>query len=137
MSPVGLIFGSFMCLMAIPMTRETYRVHVIRSRGVRTSGWVDHVRTDTDGDGDLQHFPVVRFELPDGTEVEAESATGMPRSCTLDPGDPVELAYHPGRPESIVIFGFDTIANVWVYGLCTLTFGGFGSWLLCLGLTSH
>ncbi|WP_157882200.1 DUF3592 domain-containing protein [Streptomyces rubellomurinus] len=130
MSPLLLVFGSATGTLAGCLARETHRVHVIRNRGVRTTGWVDRIRTDTDGDGDLQHFPVVRFELPDGTEIEAGSATGMPHSCSLAPGDPVETAYHPRQPENIVIIGFDWPANPWVFGLCTLLLGGFSATML-------
>ncbi|WP_405365235.1 DUF3592 domain-containing protein [Kitasatospora sp. NBC_00039] len=129
---VGAVLGVLTCFAA----RETHQVHRIRSRGVHTVGQVLYVRTDTDGDGDLQHHPVVRFELPDGTPVEAESATGTPHSCPLDRGDPVAVAYHPRRPEKIVILGFDGPASPWLYGCITLFLGGFSALLLLGGVAA-
>ncbi|MEU9048004.1 MULTISPECIES: DUF3592 domain-containing protein [unclassified Kitasatospora] len=130
MNTVALAFGALLGIGAGFCARETYRVHQVRRRGVRTVGRVLYVRTDTDGDGDLQYHPVVRFELPDGTRVEAESATGTPHSCSLEPDDEVELAYLPSWPKAIVILGFDGLANPWVYGFITLLIGGSAALLL-------
>jgi hypothetical protein len=116
----SLLLGIGTCYGA----RETVRVHRIRNHGVRTVGQVDHIRTDSDGDGDLQHHPVVRFTLPDGRTVQAESATSAPHLCPLSPGEEVEVAYHPRRPELIVITGFDGPANPWLYGCLTLFLAG-------------
>ncbi|MFD8316556.1 DUF3592 domain-containing protein [Kitasatospora purpeofusca] len=124
MNVVAVAFGCLLGLGACYGARETARVHRIRNHGVRVVGEVDHIRTDTDGDGALQHHPVVRFTLPGGKTVLAESATSMPGFCPLSPGEQVEIAYHPRRPELIVIPGFDGPANPWLYGCLTLFLAG-------------
>ncbi|MEK2495305.1 DUF3592 domain-containing protein [Kitasatospora purpeofusca] len=130
MNVAAVAFGCLLGLGACYGARETVRVYRIRHHGVRVVGEVDHIWTDTDGDGALQHHPVVRFTLPDGKTVLAESATSMPGSCPLSPGEQVEVAHHPRRPELIVIPGFDGPANPWLYGCLTLFLAGFSALLL-------
>jgi hypothetical protein len=56
------------------------------------------------GDPGPSWFPVVRFQLPDGRTVEAESTWGS-RPARVREGDSIELLYDPADPTTIRLPG--------------------------------
>ncbi|MBC2873951.1 MULTISPECIES: DUF3592 domain-containing protein [Streptomyces] len=111
---------------------QTVKVYRLRAHGPRVTGTVIRIWTTTDGDGDLQHYPVVSFTLkdPPHTTVETRSATGSPHRCALAPGDETEVIYEPEDPENIIVVQHDWVARPFRYGLATLLIGATCAWML-------
>ncbi|MET8454180.1 DUF3592 domain-containing protein [Streptomyces sp. NPDC005209] len=66
----------------------------------RTGSGVVGIRESTDGDGDAQRWPQVRYAVHGGREVEGGArAVGSP----LSEDDRVELLYRPEDPERIIL----------------------------------
>ena len=87
----------------------------IRTAG-QASGEVTDVRARSVGhgsDSNLAFFPVVRFQLPDGRVVEAETDEGVnfkrPRA-----GQPVTVLYDPAEPTHVRIAG--AVGGAMVHG---------------------
>ncbi|MGW2700883.1 DUF3592 domain-containing protein [Streptomyces sp. NPDC001340] len=112
----------------VAMGRDAWRVHRVRRRGIRTTGIVIGIRETTDGDGDAQLRPRVRYALADGREVTGEGGGHAVRS-PLSEGDRVELLYRPEDPERIILIAYDRHMNIWVYGGLSLLLGAMA--LLC------
>ena len=104
---IPLVFvavGALLAVLGVRNLRASNRF--IRTAG-EASGEVTDVRTRAVGhgsDSNLAHFPVVRFQLPDGRVVEAETDTGVnfkrPRA-----GQPVTVLYDPADPTHARIAG--------------------------------
>ncbi|MBZ4318973.1 DUF3592 domain-containing protein [Streptomyces huiliensis] len=122
-----------LCYIPWWLARETVKVHRLRTHGPRVTGEVVSVWITADGDGDLQHYPVVSFTLKDPpySAVEAKSATGSPHQCRLSPRDEVEVVYDPEDPEHIIVVEHDWVATPFWYGFATLAIGA----LCAKGLT--
>ncbi|WP_089099197.1 DUF3592 domain-containing protein [Streptomyces hyaluromycini] len=112
----------------VAVGRDARRVHGVRRRGIRTTGIVIDIRETTDGDGDAQLYPQVRYTLPDGRKVTGEGGGHAIRS-PLSEGDGVELLYRPEDPERIILIAYDRHMNIWVYGGLSLLLGAMA--LLC------
>ncbi|MFD4598702.1 DUF3592 domain-containing protein [Streptomyces sp. NPDC058464] len=106
----------------VAMGRDARRVHRVRRRGIRTTGTVVDIRETTDGDGDAQLYPRVRYALPDGRKATGEGGAHAVRS-PLSEGDGVELLYRPEDPERIILIAYDRHMNIWVYGGISLFLG--------------
>lgn len=129
---IPLVFvavGALLAVLGVRNLRASNRF--IRTAG-EASGEVTDVRTRAVGhgsDSNLAHFPVVRFQLPDGRVVEAETDTGVnfkrPRA-----GQPVTVLYDPADPTHAriagsvsggIVHGFLTVFGV-VFALVGLAF---------------
>ncbi|MFJ4524750.1 DUF3592 domain-containing protein [Streptomyces sp. NPDC088810] len=115
---LGVVFAG----ASVAMGREAWRVHGVRRRGIRTTGIVVGIWESTDGDGDAQLYPQVRYALPGGREVVGEGGAHAMRS-PLSEGDRVELLYRPEDPERIILVAHDRHMNIWVYGALSLVLG--------------
>lgn len=74
----------------------------VLKNGVQTEGIVIENRQSYDSDGDATYTPVVEFTLGNG-----EVYTASPNMSTSPPsyseGDPIQIAYLPETPNSIII----------------------------------
>lgn len=122
--------------------RNRRAVRAFKARALRSSGVVTELRRryhrSSSGDGpDSPVFhPVVRFGLPDGREVEAESRSGS-NPAPAKAGATVEVLYDPEDPTSFRVEGFwadGTLVNVGL-AIFGLVFAGIGlSILVVAGL---
>ncbi|WP_374193086.1 DUF3592 domain-containing protein [Streptomyces sp. AV19] len=129
---MGLVIGGGASLML----RETLRVRWLRRHGVQAWGVITAIRTDTDGDGDLQHYPQVNYQLPDDTPTSGEAMTGSPHSCVYEVGDEVDIIHHPRDPSQTLVHGHDGIANKWAFGFAALITGLTAALCIATGLAS-
>ncbi|MEW2511025.1 DUF3592 domain-containing protein [Streptomyces sp. NPDC046870] len=119
---VWTLFAVVFAGAAVAMGREAWRIHGVRRHGIRTTGVVVGIWETTDGDGDAQLYPQVRYALPGGREVVGEGGAHAIRS-PLSEGDTVELLYRPEDPERIILIAYDRHMNIWVHGGLSLVLG--------------
>lgn len=87
---------------------SAWDIYRLRRHGVRTTAQMSGFRHTKDADTEPRHHVLVIFCLPDGTEVEAESASSSPDgSDNLAPGDALEIVYDPAKPTRICVTGFE------------------------------
>src|SRR4051794_18489947 len=70
----------------------------------RATGTVTGLRRIGGGEARDDLFPIVRFELPDGRTVEAQSRYGS-RPAPAEEGDSVTILYDPADPSRIELPG--------------------------------
>ncbi|MER5906024.1 DUF3592 domain-containing protein [Streptomyces mirabilis] len=118
----GALLGVVFAGATVAMGRDAWRVHGVRRGGIRTTGIVVGIRESTDGDGDAQLYPQVRYALADGRKVMGEGGAHAIRS-PLSEGERVELLYRPEDPGRIILIAYDRHMNIWVYGGISLFLG--------------
>jgi len=127
--PVGFaLLGALALWFSIHQRRA---VQGFKARAARASGVCTSVRSQvmgTVGDPTVLYFPVVRFTLPDGREVEAETAVGTSPPAA-QAGQHVTVLYDPDRPTSIRLEGFRADGT-----LVHAVFGVIGGVFLVFGL---
>ncbi|MET9429681.1 DUF3592 domain-containing protein [Streptomyces sp. NPDC003036] len=86
-------------------------------RGVRVEADVVGVREHEDGDGDVHHYPIVRFTAPDGTEVEGETYARVHEyhapatiGVVYDPRKPRRFREDPGIVGPLVLLAVSVAA---------------------------
>ena len=124
--PAGfIVFGLLFVFLGI---RGGRGAKAFRARAARASGLVTEVRDrwdhDTVGAGSdgmkLRRYPVVRFSLPDGREVETETPGANPAPAKA--GAQVTVLYDPQSPTEAVIdtrWGDGTVGSgcITVFGI--------------------
>ncbi|MFJ5828947.1 DUF3592 domain-containing protein [Streptomyces sp. NPDC093089] len=99
----------------------------LKRRGVWVDAEVVGVREHEDGDGDVHHYPIVRFTPPGGAPVTGESYA---RINEYTAPDVISVVYDPHRPEE---FAEDTVTGI-LGGLlllaCCAPAAGVGLWAL-------
>lgn len=104
---IPLVFVAFGVLFAVLGVRnQRSNLRFTRSAS-QASAQVTDLRMRSIGprsDSSIAYFPVVRFDLPDGRTVEAETSTGTSWSRPK-PGTPVEVLYDPQNPADVRIAG--------------------------------
>ena len=101
-----VVLGLLFAYMGLRSRRslKAFKARAARTNGVVTElrlRWVHH----SDGPDSPLHHPVVRFTLPDGREVEAESASGS-NPAPAKVGATVEVLYAPEDPTNFRVEGF-------------------------------
>jgi hypothetical protein len=71
----------------------------------RATGTVVAVSRETDSDGEVTFYPVVRFTTAHGKEIEFKSSTGS-KPASHSTGDRVEVLYDPDDPSDAQLSGF-------------------------------
>lgn len=106
---VGALVAVIMCTISAFCAMAARRIYRLRVHGVRTTGRLVDYRVDTDDDGDEWYFLTIAFTLPDGTEVESESATPVRRlPFGLHRGDSTDVTYDPAAPRHISLTSIET-----------------------------
>lgn len=129
--PVGFVaMGLFFAWLGL---RSRRAIKSFKARAQRTNGEVTELRrhysrssTSDGADGPVFH-PVVRFALPDGREVEAESLSGS-NPAPAKVGATVEVLYDPADPTRFRLEGFwvdGTVVHV-IFVVLGLSFAGIG-----------
>lgn len=104
-----LLFFVVGSALAYAGIRQRLALRRFRRRAGRAAGTVTEVHSRWVGmryeDRSLLHFPVVRFTLPDGHEVETEVVSGS-NPAPARTGETVTVLYDPRRPTRARIDGF-------------------------------
>ncbi len=122
------LVGPFLVFRGIVSLRADSRFQRIAQRAV---GVVTEVRHDHSTETS-HHYPVVRFNLPDGRTVEAVATQGAAPGSGSE-GDQVNLLYNPENPTDIRIAGFMGSGQM---GGIALTFIGVMFVLMGVGIGS-
>jgi len=104
-----LLFFVVGSALAYAGIRQRLALRRFKRRAGRAAGTVTEVHSRWVGmryeDRSLLHFPVVRFTLPDGHEVETEVVSGS-NPAPARTGETVTVLYDPRRPARARVDGF-------------------------------
>jgi hypothetical protein len=113
--PLFLVLGVVFLVVAVVTFVLTLR---FVAGAERVTGTVTDVSRETDSEGEVLFYPVVRFTTAEGRTLEFRSSTGS--SSPPQPGDRVEVLYDPDDPQDARLSGF---FDVW---LLPIVFGFIG-----------
>jgi len=137
---VPAAFMGFGLMIATHGARSGKRTKAFKARAQSATGLVTEVRkrwhSDSTGDmsSTMYYYPVVRFDLPDGRQVETETPGGNPSPAKQ--GAQVRILYDPDAPTTALVdtrWGDGTIGNGCVMGF-GLVFALGGAAVLALAL---
>lgn len=92
--PLGVLTGLAFIALGAQTIRTARR---LRASGQRVPGVVVRLRWDPSEYGGGQFYPVLRFQMHDGTVIETESDLGS-NPAPARQGQPVTVVYDPARP---------------------------------------
>jgi len=98
--PAAAVAFGVMLIVAAARSQSSDRRFAADAR--RATGTVVGMRRIGGGDARDEAFPIVRFELPDGRAVEAQSRYGS-RPAPASEGDTVSVLYDPRDPRRVQI----------------------------------
>jgi hypothetical protein len=98
-APTLVIAGAILLLLA-----SGFWLHeaLISHRADHAAGTITDLEARRDPDGNVNYYPQVRFTLPNGQFVQFTSPHGS-NPASFNAGDPVPIAYPPGKPATAVI----------------------------------
>ncbi|MGW1779095.1 DUF3592 domain-containing protein [Streptomyces sp. NPDC002143] len=100
----GCLFAAITGILCITFAFDVLSRCRLRMHGVRTSAELVRFRMAKEEDGHDLYYAVVTFDLPDGTEMTAETSEGVrhpPRG--VQEGDRTEVLYDPAVPSVITL----------------------------------
>ena len=111
LEPFALIPPAFALIGGLILwwsVRQQVALRRFKTRAARAVGVCTSLRSEhrgSAGDSSVLYFPVVRFTLPDGRQVETETMMGTSPPAARE-GQQVTVLYDPDRPTAARIDGF-------------------------------
>ncbi|MFJ8429807.1 DUF3592 domain-containing protein [Kitasatospora sp. NPDC094019] len=123
MNLLALAIGTVLAGSSYWTGSRASRTFRINRYGTRFRARVISVTSTPVGDeGGYEDTVRVRFDVPDGPAVEADTSIALRGPTGLRPGDPVEVAHLPRFPGKVVLPGFPSADGVGLLGYACVLF---------------
>jgi hypothetical protein len=113
-----LFFAVGVVALLVGLVTLVFTVRFIQ-RAEHATGTVIELSRETDSDGEVTFYPVVRFETAEGREIEFKSSSGSSPPSHSE-GDRVDVLYDPDDPHDARLSGF---FDLWLFPIVGFALG--------------